>query len=220
MKTFTIHCEYPAHYSTELTVEAEDLVGACRAAIDASHTTDGWKSLDTEHPTYVTAIAEGAGTDPWRFVPDGDDISVLPVPRLFSNVAACAGYAATRSEDLVDQLHIMIDAIGADGGLRITPAAMVRLCTTGQAILDDIATFGLSPTVPKAAASVVPAAPDGLPPEECGTWAVARPPQPQKSGPSCRCAAARSTPVFAVSLRCAPVRGPLIRPPRRCASGG
>src|SRR3546814_18655878 len=40
--------------------------------------------------------------------------------------------------------------------------------------------------------------PDGLPPERCGTWAAARPPQPQKSGPSCRFAAARSTPVFAV----------------------
>jgi len=23
--------------------------------VDASHTTDGWKSLDTEHPTYVSA---------------------------------------------------------------------------------------------------------------------------------------------------------------------
>ena len=40
---------------------------------------------------------------------------VLPVPGLFSQVAACAGYAATRSEDLVDSLRIMVDAIGADG---------------------------------------------------------------------------------------------------------
>jgi hypothetical protein len=35
-----------------------------------------------------------------------------------------------RSEDLVLQLRIMIDAIDADGGLRIIPAAMVRLCAT------------------------------------------------------------------------------------------
>jgi hypothetical protein len=54
----------------------------------------------------------------------------------------------------------MIDAIGADGGLRITPAAMVRLCGTGQAILDDIARCGLSPTVRNAATSVVTPAPD------------------------------------------------------------
>ena len=61
-------------------------------------------------------VAEGAVVDPWRFVPDGGDASVLPVPGLFSEVTACAGYAATRSEDLFDQLRIMIDAIGADGG--------------------------------------------------------------------------------------------------------
>ena len=103
-------------------------------------------------------VAEGADVDPWRFVPDGGDASVLPVPGLFSEVAACAGYAATRSEDLVDQLRIMIDAIGAEEALRITPAAMVRLCATGQAILDDIARFGLSPTS-TVAASVVTSAP-------------------------------------------------------------
>jgi len=142
MKTFTVHCEYPAHYRAEITVEAEDVVSACRSAIDASHTTDGWKSLDTEHRTYVSAIAEGGDVDPWRFVPDGGDASVLPVPGVFSGVAACAGYAATRSEDLVDQLRIMVAAIGADGRLRITPAAMVRLCGTGQAIIDDIARCG------------------------------------------------------------------------------
>ena len=159
MKTFTVHCEYPAPYRAEITVEAEDLVGACRAAIDASHTTDGWRSLETEHLTYVTAIAEGADVDPWRFVPDGADASVLPVPRVFTDVAALAGFAATRSDDLVDQLRIMVDAIGADGGLRITPAAMVRLCATGKAILDDIAHFGLSPT-PSAAQSVVAVPPD------------------------------------------------------------
>ena len=79
---------------------------------------------------------------------------------MFSDVAACAGYAATRSEDLVDQLRIMIDAIGTDGGLRITPAAMVRLCGTGQANLDDIARCGLSQTGPKPAASMVMSAPD------------------------------------------------------------
>ncbi|WP_158638044.1 hypothetical protein [Sphingomonas ginsenosidivorax] len=54
----------------------------------------------------------------------------------------------------------MIDAIDADGGLRITPAAMVRLCGTGQAILDDIARCGLSPRGSKAATIMVPAAPD------------------------------------------------------------
>ncbi len=104
-------------------------------------------------------VAEGAAVDPWRFVPDGGESCVLPVPGLFVQVAACAGCSATRSEDLVDQLRIMVDAIGADGVLRITPAAMVRLCATGQALLDDIARFGLSPTS-TVAASVVTSSPD------------------------------------------------------------
>lgn len=147
MKTFTVYCVATAHSSAEITVEAEDLVGACRAAIDESHTADAWESLDAGYPTFVAAIAEGRAGDPRRSVADWRDTSVLPVPRLFSDVAACAGYAATRSEDLVAQLRIMIDAIDADGGLRITPGAMVRLCATGKAILDDIATCGVRPTI-------------------------------------------------------------------------
>ena len=66
-------------------------------------------------PLMSALVAEGADVDPWRFVPNGDDTAVLPVPGLFVQVAGCAGYAATRSEDLVDQIRIMIDAIGAEG---------------------------------------------------------------------------------------------------------
>ena len=77
-------------------------------------------------------VAEGADVDPWRFVPDGGDASVLPVPGLFSEVAiACAGYAATRSEDLVDQLRIMIDAIGADGSVEDHPSGNGPLVRNG-----------------------------------------------------------------------------------------
>ena len=81
------------------------------------------------------------------FLPDGADTSVLPVPRLFSDVAMLAGYAATRSEDLVDQLRIMLDAMDAKGGpSRIAPTAMARLRATGKAILDDIEGFELGST--------------------------------------------------------------------------
>ena len=110
-------------------------------------------------PLMSALVAEGADVAPYRLVLDGCAASALPVPGLFSQATACAGYTATRSEDLVDSLRIMIDAIGADRGLRITPAAMVRLCATWQALLDDIATFGLSPTS-TVAASVVTSAPD------------------------------------------------------------
>ena len=216
---------YPAHYRAEITVEAEDGVSACRSAIDASHTTDGWKSLDTEHPTYVSAIAEGVDVDPWRFVPDGGDASVLPVPGLFSEVTACAGYAATRSEDLVepDPHHGRCDR--RRWSVEDHPSGDGPLVCNGAGTCRRHRDVRSEPHFNRSSKRGHVCArrhltPDSLPPERCGTWAAARPPQPQKSGPSCRCAAARSTPFFAVSLRCAPVRAPLIRPPRRCASGG
>jgi len=40
MKTFTVHCESPALYRCETTVQAEDAVGACRAAIDSANQSD------------------------------------------------------------------------------------------------------------------------------------------------------------------------------------
>ena len=151
--------EYPAHYRAEITIEAEDVVSACRSACRCVS-----YGRRVEEPRYGAShlcqlVAEGVAVDPWRFVSDGGDASVLPVPGLFSQAAACAGYAATRCEDLVDQLRIMIDAIGADGAPTDHPAAMVRLCATWQALLNDIATFGLSPTS-TVAASVVTSAPD------------------------------------------------------------
>ncbi|RZL25271.1 MAG: hypothetical protein EOP64_06990 [Sphingomonas sp.] len=127
--------------------------------VDAPHTTDGWKSLDTEHPTYASACRCRCGRRSLASVLDGDAASVLPVPGLFVQVAACAGYAATRSEDLVDQIRTMIDVIGAEGAPTDHPAAMVRLCATVQALLDDIATFGLS-AASTVAAGVVTSAPD------------------------------------------------------------
>lgn len=60
-------------------------------------------------------VAEGADVDPGRFVPEGDDAPVLPVQGLFSEVTPCVGYATTRREDLVDQIRIMVDAIGSAG---------------------------------------------------------------------------------------------------------
>ena len=143
MKSFTVHCEYSAQYRFETTVEAEDAVGACRAAVDLANESSDWSSQCGPTPSYVVALAPGAGADPWRDTPEGAIASVLPVPGLFTDTARVAGYAATRSEDLILQLRIMLDAIGDDGRLRIDPKAMVRLRTTGRAILADVDGFGL-----------------------------------------------------------------------------
>jgi hypothetical protein len=149
MKTFTVQCEYPALYRNEVTVEAEDPVAACRAAIDVAGQSDAWKAHDSERPTYVVAMAEGADVDPWSLTSEGADASVLPVPGLFTDVARFAGYPAARSEDLVLQLRILLDAIGDDGRLRIDPKAMVRLCATGNAILEDVERCGLPRNAPR-----------------------------------------------------------------------
>ncbi len=84
MKTFT----GPFRIPCQLPCGNHGRDGRCRQRvaaplIDASHTTDGWKSLDTEHALTSALVGEGADVDPWRFVPDGGDASVLPVPGLF-----------------------------------------------------------------------------------------------------------------------------------------
>jgi len=55
---------------------------------------------------------------------------------------------------IADHLGIALYISWREGGLRITPAAMVRLCATGKAILDDIDGFGLGSN-PNAATPVV-----------------------------------------------------------------
>ncbi len=130
-------------YRCDITVQAGDAVAACRAAIDSANQSDAWKSFDWEQPTYVVALAHGEDVDPRRHPPEGADVSALPVPGLFADVAKLARYSATRSEDLALQLRIIVDAIGDDGGLRIDPPAMVHLCATGKAMLDDIDRYGL-----------------------------------------------------------------------------
>ncbi len=69
MKTVTVYCDYPAmdRATHPVTVEAEDTVSACRAAIWSANETDAWTALKREQRTYVSALAEGAGVDPWRF---------------------------------------------------------------------------------------------------------------------------------------------------------
>jgi hypothetical protein len=140
---FTVQCETLAPYRHTVVVEADNFVAACRAGIDAAGDDDGWKSVASEQSTYIVAIAQGDDVDPWTLDASGADISVIPVPPVFADIAQIIGYAATRADDLVVQLRIMIDACRADGALRIDPAAMQRLCATGAAMLADIDQCGL-----------------------------------------------------------------------------
>jgi hypothetical protein len=82
---------------------------------------------------------------------------------MFLDLPRFAGNAATRSESLVLQLRIMLDAIDGDGGSRIDKHAMVRLCAMGRAILNDIERCGLSPKAARSAEGGV--APASVSPE-------------------------------------------------------
>lgn len=143
MTKFTVQCETLAPYRNTVVVEADNLVAACRAGIDAAGDDDGWRSVASEQSTYVVAIAQGNEVDPWTLDASGTDISVIPVPPVFTDIAQIIGYAATRADDLVLQLRIMIDACRADGAPRIEAPAMLRLCATGTAMLADIDRCGL-----------------------------------------------------------------------------
>lgn len=80
MKPFTVQCEYSAHHCFETTVEAEDLIAACRAAIELANDSSDWRSHCGPTPSYVVALAPGVDVDPWRDTLEEADASVLPVP--------------------------------------------------------------------------------------------------------------------------------------------
>ena len=55
MKTFTVHSDYPVHYRAESRSKRRMLSAPAAPLVDELHTTVGWKSQGTEHPTYVAA---------------------------------------------------------------------------------------------------------------------------------------------------------------------
>ena len=228
MKTVTVYCDYPAMYRAThpVTVEAEDTVGACHTAILSANETDTWTALKREQRTYVSALAEGAGVDPWCFSPMELIPPSSPSPAC-SRMWRCSR-AMPRHEARIWSTSSAFCSMPSMplAGPRGSLPQRWRACVPRERQSSTISRDSSWAPLPKRSSKRGETSarrhltPDSLPPEGCDTWAAARHPQPQKSGPSCRCAAARTTPVFAVSLRCAPVRAPLIRPPRRCASGG
>ncbi len=77
-RRFTVQCGYFAHYANTVTVEAGTLDEALEKAVAAANEDgDGWRSTDHCSDTYVDAVCEGAGGDPWG---EGS----LPVPDRFS----------------------------------------------------------------------------------------------------------------------------------------
>lgn len=64
MTSWTVQCGYAAYYANTVTVEAATLDEALEKAIVVANDDPSWKALDHCGPTFIDAVAEGAGTDP------------------------------------------------------------------------------------------------------------------------------------------------------------
>ena len=77
-RSWTVQAGYAAWYANTVTVEADTLDEALEKAIEAAdEASTGWKVLDHCGDTFVQAVSQGAGVDPWG---EGS----LPVPGRFS----------------------------------------------------------------------------------------------------------------------------------------
>ena len=218
--------EYPTHYRAEITVESEDVVSACRSACRCVA-----YDRRVEEPRYgASHLCQRLSLEVWTSIL-GALSRMAAMPPSCPSRACSLRWQRARARPRPGvriwstSFRIMVDANGADGAPTDHPSGHGPLVCNGAGTSRRRCDVRVEPHFNRSSKRGHVFArrhltPDSLPPEGCGTWAAARPPQPQKSGPSCRFAAARTTPVFAVSLRFASVRGPLIRPPRRCPSGG
>ena len=170
-------------------------------------------------------VAEGADVEPWRLVLDGGAASALPVPGLFSEVAACAGYAATRSEDLVDQVAHHGRCDRRRWRVEDHPSGEGPLVCNGAGTSRRHRDIRAEPHINRSSKRGHVCArrhltPDSLPPRDAAHGRPRDPRNPKNPG---RVAALRlpAPPRFLRFPSAAlAVRAPLIRPPRRCASGG
>ena len=77
-RPWTVQVGYNAHHCNTVTVEADALEDALEKAIAAANEDSaGWRSTDHCSDSFVDAVCEGAGADPWG---DGS----LPVPGRFT----------------------------------------------------------------------------------------------------------------------------------------
>ncbi len=79
MKTWTVQCSYAGYYASTVVVSAESVDEALEKAIEKANNDSGWKALDDCSRTFIDAVAEGEGVDPW----DGPR-STIPVPERFT----------------------------------------------------------------------------------------------------------------------------------------
>ena len=65
-RKFTIQCAYTTHYANTVTLEPDSLDEALEKAIEAANEDSaGWRGTDHCSETFIDAVCEGAGCDPW-----------------------------------------------------------------------------------------------------------------------------------------------------------
>ena len=79
MTRYTVQAGYAVYVYATVSVEADSIEDACRAAIQEADATERWKASDHVGDAFVAAIGEGADACPWS-----GPVSALPVPDRFS----------------------------------------------------------------------------------------------------------------------------------------
>ena len=83
MSAYTVQAGFAVYCYATVTVEADSIEDACRAAIEEADAGERWKASDHVGNAFIAAIGEGADACPWS-----GPVSALPVPDDFSERGA------------------------------------------------------------------------------------------------------------------------------------
>ena len=83
MTRYTVQVGYAVYVYATVSVEADSIEDACRAAIREADASERWKASDHVGDPFVAAIDEGADICPWS-----GPVSALPVPDQFAERGA------------------------------------------------------------------------------------------------------------------------------------
>ena len=83
MSAYTVQAGFAVYCYATVTVEANSIEDACRAAIEEASADERWKASDHVGNAFIAAIGESADACPWS-----GPVSALPVPDDFSERGA------------------------------------------------------------------------------------------------------------------------------------
>ena len=124
-RPFTVACGFNDHNANTVTVLATSPEEACQLAIEKANDEDGWKRTDHAGDTYVDAIAEGDGVDPWRRedLPEGGWTvrPAMPVPPAYAEpptvtVTLSGGVVQDVAVSGIVQATVIIRDLDEEGG--------------------------------------------------------------------------------------------------------